>query len=81
MQSDINTRGYNQWFYFSIRNRQSRKVKIRVVNLVKETSLFTKGMKPAVFSYRGMKERQAGWERRGDRVQYGMTSYLRVSLV
>lgn len=78
LQNDVNTIGYNQWFYFSIRNRAAKRIKIRIVNLSKSESLYKKGMKPAVFSYQRLKRDKTGWERRGEKVQYGPTNYLRV---
>ena len=56
LQNDVNTIGYNQWFYFSIRNNVAKRVKLRIINFTKSESLFKKGMKPAVFSYRKMKK-------------------------
>ena len=47
MQNDINTRGHNQWFYFKMTNtKKNQKVKINIVNFVKNNSLFSYGLKP-----------------------------------
>ena len=81
LQNDVNTAGYTQWFYFSIRNKDAKKVKIRIVNLSKTDSLFKKGMKPAVFSYRKLQRDKIGWDRKGDKIQYGLTNYRRVHLL
>ena len=35
MQSDINTKGYNQWFYFSVKNTiKGRCIKFNIINFV-----------------------------------------------
>jgi len=34
LHNDTNTRGYTQWFYFSVENHQGATVKFRIVNLV-----------------------------------------------
>jgi hypothetical protein len=50
MQNDTNTKGYSQWFFFSIKNKNNRKIKLNIVNFVKKNLLFTRGIKPLGFS-------------------------------
>eukprot|EP00919_Chromeraceae_sp_WS-2016_P052371 GHVR01124301.1.p1 GENE.GHVR01124301.1~~GHVR01124301.1.p1 ORF type:complete len:130 (+),score=1.95 GHVR01124301.1:677-1066(+) len=51
IQNDINTKGNNQWFFFSTRNiSKGSVVKFNLLNFTKSNSLFDYGMKPAVFS-------------------------------
>ena len=52
LQCDINTKGYSNWFYFSMRVQKKGTIKLNIVNQQKSHSLFTSGMKPAVFSYK-----------------------------
>lgn len=51
MQSDINTKGYSNWFYFGVRVHKKCTLKFNFVNMQKAHSLFTNGMKPAIYSY------------------------------
>jgi hypothetical protein len=48
MENDINTLGYNQWFAFSVNNvtEEEKVVELKIVNFVKSSSLYKKGMKP-----------------------------------
>ena len=51
LQNDINTKGNNQWFFFSVRNvPRGTALRFNIVNLSKRHSLFEYGMKPSVFS-------------------------------
>lgn len=51
LQNDINTKGNNQWFFFSVKNvPRGTNLKFNIVNISKKSSLFEMGMKPAVFS-------------------------------
>jgi len=36
IQNDVNTHGYNQWFYFSIRSLLAKKYRFIIINLTKE---------------------------------------------
>ena len=50
MQNDTNTKGYNQWFYFSFQNRSLKKVRFNIVNFIKKKLMFLDGVKPVGFS-------------------------------
>jgi hypothetical protein len=45
MQNDINTKGCTQWFYFSIHAQKRVKIKLKIMNFYKPTSLYMNGMK------------------------------------
>jgi cytosolic carboxypeptidase protein 2/3 len=71
LQNDINTRGNNQWFFFSVRNvPKGTTVKFNIVNMAKRFSLFDYGMKPSVFSMMRFERRQVGWVRDGSKLNY-----------
>lgn len=56
MQNDTNTNGYNQWFYFSIKNAQvGVKYYFRILNFRKRNSFFKEGNRPVVFSLKDSK--------------------------
>lgn len=36
MQNDINTKGYNQWFYFKLHNtKKHNRIRLNIVNFIK----------------------------------------------
>jgi len=64
LQNDINTRGNNQWFFFSVRNvPRGQTLRFNIVNLTKKHSLFAQGMRPSVFSMVRCERRGIGWVR------------------
>lgn len=78
LQNDINTKGNNQWFFFSVKNvPKNTNVKFNIVNLSKRFSLFEYGMKPAVFSMMKYEKRQIGWVRDGAKVNYQENTEIR----
>lgn len=66
MRVDTNTRGHRQWFYFSIRSKQKRTVKLNIYRFWKFYSLYQRGMQPYVRSVRS----QGGWKPAGTNVKY-----------
>ena len=50
MQNDTNTKGYNQWFYFSFQNKSSKSIRINIVNFIKKHMMFLDGVRPVGFS-------------------------------
>ena len=51
MQKDTNSKGNNQWFYFSVEGiNPSVDYTFNIVNFTKTDSLFNYGMSPTVFS-------------------------------
>jgi hypothetical protein len=48
IQNDTNTKGYNQWFYFSIQHNLNYKktIKINIVNFIKKHLMFEDGVRP-----------------------------------
>lgn len=71
LQNDINTVGNTQWFFFSVSNmKKGQSVKFNLVNMVKQSSLFSCGMKPAVFSKRAYEEEGRSWFRDGYSISY-----------
>ena len=67
MRVDANTRGYHQWYYFSVENRHAGPVKFHILNFTKNESLYSQGMLPVVYSE---KEKDKGWHREGTEVRY-----------
>ena len=50
MRADSNTRGHTQWFNFTVKNCGKKKIKINIVNFKKVKTMYTRGMKPYVYS-------------------------------
>lgn len=51
MKVDSNTKGHTSWYLYRIKNtRKGRKVKFNICNFHKKSSLYSKGMKPYMFS-------------------------------
>ena len=64
VQNDINTKGNTQWFFFSVRNvPKNTTLRLNLVNMSKNESLFSDGMKPTVFSMMRYEKRKVGWLR------------------
>ena len=78
LQSDINTKGYTNWFYFSVRVQSKCTIKFNIVNMQKQHSLFTAGMKVAVYSYRRKERENMDWHRDGYHYTYFPNELLKV---
>lgn len=60
-----------QWFYFSIHNlRGNTGVRLHIMNLMKDDSLYSSGMQPFVFSKRKWEATGVGWHRGGQDIVY-----------
>lgn len=71
MQNDTNSKGSNQWFYFSVEKMlQNTEYTFTIVNFTKSDSLFNYGLKPAYYSVVGNKKFGEGWHRYGKNVSY-----------
>lgn len=74
LQNDTNTKGYNQWFYFSYRNQHRTKARFNIVNLIKKHSLVEEGVRPLGFS---VKQSHKGWQPIGEQIEYGKSFVAR----
>ena len=50
IQVDTNTKGHRQWYYFSVKNKKSIKVRFNIYRFNKSVSLYQRGMRPYVLS-------------------------------
>lgn len=55
MRVDTNTKGHFSWFFFKAISNKPQKVKFNICNFHKSHLLYSKGMKPYVFSRFGSK--------------------------
>lgn len=50
IENDLNTYGYNNWFFFRLSNREKGVRRFTIVNFIKKTSFFNQGMMVSIFS-------------------------------
>lgn len=50
IENDLNTYGYNNWFFYRIKNAKAGLRKFTIVNLIKKTCFFSQGMLISIFS-------------------------------
>ena len=62
MQNDTNTKGYCQWFFFLVRNREHKTIKINLVNFIKKRLMFLDGVRPVGFSVKKNEKSGKGWD-------------------
>jgi hypothetical protein len=63
VRTDSNTRGHHQWFYFSAQANIKGVVKFNIINLTQKESLYTQGMRIAVYF-------EGEWHRGGENIKY-----------
>jgi len=81
MRADSNTRGHHQWFYFSVQARKEGIVRFNILNFTKRSSLYTQGMRIAVYSEKKaqravlgeLPKLYASWHRGGDNITYKLS--------
>ena len=78
LQTDINSRGHTQWFFFSVQNtRANSTVKFNLLNFAKSDSLFNHGMKVLIYSKKAAFSKDSGWFRGGENFMYYPNGILR----
>nr|XP_013802179.1 PREDICTED: cytosolic carboxypeptidase 2 [Apteryx mantelli mantelli] len=71
LRPDLYTSKHTQWFYFRVQNTRKDPVyRFTIANLAKPKSLYSKGMKPLLYSQRDAQGRGIGWRRAGDDIRY-----------
>lgn len=59
LKPDYNTRGNTQWYYFCVSNtRKDKKYKFKIINFIKNVSLYNNGLKPLLYSEKGARHWQ-----------------------
>ena len=61
MRIDSNTRGHVQWFNFTIKNNGRKKIKLNIVNFKKAKTMYSRGMKPYIFSEYLKQSKELNW--------------------
>ncbi|CAJ0944600.1 unnamed protein product, partial [Mesorhabditis belari] len=77
LSPDVNeTRNHFQWFYFEIsNNRANVPYTFEIINCLKPTSMFGRGMQPVMFSVSEAMEGRPGWVRAGQKIHYYRNLY------
>ncbi|OMJ82159.1 hypothetical protein SteCoe_17237 [Stentor coeruleus] len=71
LQSDINSKGHTQWFFFSVENTKAdQEIKFNLLNFAKSDSLYNEGMKVLVYSMKATEKKNMGWTREGYNLKY-----------
>lgn len=71
IQVDSNTKGHLQWYNFKVCGaRKGAKYRFNICNFQKSKSLYSRGMKPFVFSRARHDRLRAGWEQSGENLKY-----------
>ena len=70
MRFDSNTRGHNQWYNFTIKNNNQKRIKLNIVNFKKSKTMYTRGMKPYLYSNFLKQTTQVGWAQGGENVRF-----------
>lgn len=68
---DLYTKKHTQWFYFMVENMRKNFVyRFSIVNLCKDESLYSVGMKPVMYSTKRADDEKLGWHRCGTNITY-----------
>lgn len=71
LQSDINSKGHTQWFFFSVENTtENSQIKFNILNFAKGDSLYNDGMKVLIYSNKAQEQENCGWVRGGESLKY-----------
>ncbi|KAE8613341.1 hypothetical protein XENTR_v10007674 [Xenopus tropicalis] len=71
LRTDLYTARHTQWFYFRVRNtRAGVPYRFTITNLRKPASLYSRGMRPLIYSELEAKSRGIGWHRTGENIKY-----------
>ena len=80
LQTDINSRGHTQWFFFRVENTVAgTDVKFNILNFPKSDSLFNYGMRVLVYSKKAANNLGVSWFRGGDNIMYYPNGIIRES--
>lgn len=71
MRVDSNTKGHFHWFNFKMTNlKKGEKYRFNICNFQKEKVLYSRGMRPYIFSKKTFEKEGISWEQGGENVKY-----------
>lgn len=77
VENDLNTYGYNNWFFFRFRNQERGTKRFHIVNLIKKTSFYNQGMMISVFSQKDFSILRRSWFKGGENITFSPVNLLR----
>ncbi len=78
LQTDINTNGHTQWFFFRIENTVAgARYKFNIINMMKRDSLYNNGLMPLCHSSLSLQLEGRGWQRCASDICYYPNSIRR----
>lgn len=77
LKNDINTKGFNSWFYFRIRNKKKCKVKLIILNISRPVTLMKNAMGISVFSMQQRSFCRKYWTEGGTNIKLYKNKYRR----
>ena len=78
IENDINTYRYNIWFFFRFRNIKKGTKTFHLINMIKKTDNYKKGMLISIFSMKKYAKDQTMWFKGGDKVTFSETNFPRM---
>ncbi len=71
LQNDTNTTGYIQWFFFRVSNtRKGKKTNFTIINMLRSSCVYKKGLKIMVYSKLQALNENIGWHRDCENIMY-----------
>lgn len=70
IENDVNTYGYNIWFFFRFRNYKKGLKTFHLINMVKKSDNYKKGMQISIFSMGKYKNDSTMWYKGGDKINF-----------
>lgn len=70
MRVDTNTRGHVQWFNFTVKNFGKKKIRLNIVNFKKYKTLYSRDMRPYLYSENIKQTKGFDWHQGGENVKY-----------
>jgi hypothetical protein len=71
LQNDTNTTGYIQWFFFRVANtRKGKKINFTIINMLRSSCVYKKGLKIMVYSKLQAQNENIGWHRDCENIMY-----------
>ncbi|KAL5502396.1 hypothetical protein EMCRGX_G009163 [Ephydatia muelleri] len=78
LRGDLYTQKHTQWYFFRVQNtRAGQTYRFTIINLYKDSSLYSKGMQPLFYSEADAKSQKVGWRRTGHAIKYFKSSTRR----
>jgi hypothetical protein len=78
LQTDVNTNGHTQWFFFRIDNTVAgARYKLNIINMMKRDSLYNNGLMPLCHSALSLQLEGRSWQRCGSDICYYPNSIRR----